>query len=324
MHYHLNAKTNVSQRQIISESDLPSRRLGKTYCISHVTACKWKKRELFKDRLSAPRAINYAVPKNWWILVKKVRKGTGLKLDDLVETLLPYIPSLKRGNCYRILKYYQLNRLPEKRKRKQKRFGFYLPGFLHIDVFYLPKINENGVKKRYYCFLAIDRATRMLFLEIYPHKGQNETADFATKCLKFFPFRIHRILTDNGREFSLKRAKNRWGKVRSEGLLDIICQIAGIKHKLTKVKHPWTNGMAERAVRTTKDHTVKIHRWDNINEAIVDLKKFQDYHNFWRKQGVLGRKIPCDVMIEWFVKNPNIFLKNPYRMLKKCKQCCGT
>jgi len=30
------------------------------------------------------------------------------------------------------------------------------------------------------------------------------------------------------------------------------------------------------------------------------------------------------VMIEWFVKKPNIFLKNPYRMLKKCKQRCET
>jgi len=324
MHYHHNAKTNISQRQAIKGSDLSSRHLGETYCVSHVTTAKWKKSKGVKDHSSAPHTITYAVPKEWWVLVKKVRKGALLKLDDLVETLLPYIPSLNHSNCYRILKHYQLNRLPDKEKKKPRKFGFYLPGFLHIDVFYLPKLGENSRKKRYYCFLAIDRATRMLLVEVYSHKGQTEAADFATKCLKFFPFRIHHILTDNGREFSLKKARNRWGKVYSKGLLDIVCQIAGIKHKLTKVKHPWTNGMAERAVKTTKDHTFKVRYYASVNEAIVDLKRFQDYHNYWRKQGVLARKIPADVMIEWFVKKPNIFLKNPYRMLKKCKQRCET
>ena len=99
-----------------------------------------------------------------------------------------------------------MNRLSEKEKRKAKKFRMYKPGYLHIDVFYLPKIRE----KRYYCFLAIDRSTRMVFLELYEHKGKEESADFLVKCLNFFPFRIYCILTDNGREFTLRNVTMEW------------------------------------------------------------------------------------------------------------------
>jgi hypothetical protein len=36
-----------------------------------------------------------------------------------------------------------------KRKVKRKKFAQYEPGFLHLDVFYLPEIGEKGKKKRY-------------------------------------------------------------------------------------------------------------------------------------------------------------------------------
>ena len=107
---------------------------------------------------------------------------------------------------------YKRNRLTDKEKVKRKKFAQYEPGFLHIDVFYLPKIGEKGKKKRYYCFLAIDRATRMLLLEIYPHKGAREAGDFLMKCLQFFPFQIRFVLTDNGKEFVVQGKRNRFGK----------------------------------------------------------------------------------------------------------------
>jgi transposase InsO family protein len=35
------------------------------------------------------------------------------------------------------------------------------------------------------------------------------------------------------------------------------CALADIDHRLTKPKHPWTNGQVERMNRTIKDATVK-------------------------------------------------------------------
>jgi transposase InsO family protein len=34
------------------------------------------------------------------------------------------------------------------------------------------------------------------------------------------------------------------------------CQENGIEHRLSKIKHPWTNGQVERVNRTIKEATV--------------------------------------------------------------------
>jgi len=48
--------------------------------------------------------------------------------------------------------------VPQKEREKAKQFKAYEPGYLHIDVTYLPKING----KRQYLFVAIDRVTRAI------------------------------------------------------------------------------------------------------------------------------------------------------------------
>jgi len=254
------------------------------------------------------------VDQSWWKVIKKVRKKALFTLDELVDALLPYINNLNRDNCFRILKHYRLNRLDQEDNKKRKKFATYKPGFLHIDIFYLPKLLDNGVKKRTCCFLAIDRATRMLFLSVYERHSHIEATDFLMKCLNFFPFRIHHILTDNGTEFTLKKAHNKWGKIKSDSFFDIICHLVGIKRRLTKAYHPWTNGMAERAVRTVKEHTIRIEQYPDIPTMIEAIKKFQNYHNRCRRLRVLGKKTPHQVTMEWFVKEPDIFIVNPTDM----------
>lgn len=211
------------------------------------------------------------------------------------------------------MKRYRLNKLTSKEKKEKKKFANYLPGFLHIDVFYLPKIN----KKRYYCFLAIDRVTKLVFLEIYPKRRQQEAADFLLKCLEFFPYRIHHILTDNGKEFTLKGMRNRYGKIKAQPLFDIICEWLEIKHKTTKPYHPWTNGQAEIMIRIAKAHTTKAHRYQDISEAIKDIKRFQDTWNYYKKLKVLQGKTPYQVTCEWFEKKPEIFFRDPTILIEK-------
>lgn len=313
MHYHRNAKTNVNQRAAIQESIQSARELAKKYEVSHVTCNKWKHADQVADKPSTPHTIHYAVPKEFWKIIKKVRQKALMPLDDLFLALQPYIPNLNRTNCYRILTYLKLNKLSDKEKRTSRKFKMYKPGYVHIDVFYLPKIN----KKRYYCFLAIDRATRMVLLGLYEHKGKEESADFLIKCLSYFPFRIYTILTDNGREFTLQGAKPFGHKPTSQHLFDLACAVFGIEHRQTKVRHPWTNGMAEKMVDVTKDHTTRINRYRHAHEALADIKRFQIVHNFQRRLKALNFKSPYEVTMEWFIKEPNIFIYNPNELLTR-------
>jgi transposase-like protein len=311
MHYHRNAKTNVNQRAEIKRSVKSARHLAKQYLVSNVTCSKWKKADHLEDKSHKPETIHYAVPKEFWPLIKQVRLKFKLPLDDLFSALADYVPGLKRTNCYRILLHYHLNQLSEKEKRELKKFAKYPPGFLHIDCFYLPKING----KRHYVYLAIDRATRLVFLRVYERKGKVEAADFLVQALTFYPYRIHTILTDNGREFVMKGQQS-FGRKSTKGVyFEILCELAGISHRKTKAYHPWTNGMAERMVRTVKDYTIKLEHYETLESMIISIYHFQDIHNFQRRLKSLNFKTPYQVTMEWFIKEPNLFLKNPNELL---------
>ena len=57
---------------------------------------------------------------------------------------------------------------------KAKRFKEYDPGYLHMDVTYFLKL--DGTK--YYLFVAIDRATRLLYYALYTEKTSANAEDF--------------------------------------------------------------------------------------------------------------------------------------------------
>jgi transposase-like protein len=308
--YHHNAKTNIFQRISIKQSNLSSRELADHYGVSHVTICKWKHVEHVEDKKSRPETIHFALSKTDERILIRARKKGLFSLDDLLDTLSPYLVKLNRSNCYRTLVRYRLNNFTKQEEKKRKIFATYDPGYLHIDVFYLPKIEG----KRCFCFLAVDRTTKLVFLEIYSRRTHEQAADFLVKCLEFFPYQIHRILTDNGTEFTLRHAYNKYGKILSESIFDIICEMAGIKHKLTKFNHPWTNGCAERMVRTVKEHTIKAKTYSSLSEMIKDIKRYQDTFNFNTRLRVLRGKTPIQAAYEWFLKKPEIF----FRDLPKC------
>ena len=52
------------------------------------------------------------------------------------------------------------------------------------------------------------------------------------------PYTIHTVLTDNGIQFTNHAHR----KYAFHQLFDRVCDENGIKRRLAKVKHPWTNG----------------------------------------------------------------------------------
>lgn len=99
-----------------------------------------------------------------------------------------------------------------------------------MDVTYMPRI--NGI--RYYLFVDIDRATRLMFYRLYDEKSAENAADFMNRARKFFPFILDIVLTDNGNEFSNNLYKGRGGaSTEKEGKFDIACG-ESTEHRLTK------------------------------------------------------------------------------------------
>ena len=55
---------------------------------------------------------------------------------------------------------------------------------------------------RRYLLVAIDRATRWVYLEVVNHKSAANARAFLERLITKAPFRINKILTDNGKVFT--------------------------------------------------------------------------------------------------------------------------
>jgi transposase InsO family protein len=284
MHVHSNATTNKKQRLRLQSSPKTCRALAAEMAISLGTVHRWKRRTSPEDHSCRPVDVEYAFDEQEQAMILSLRQK-GLPLDDLVDLVQQPLPKATRSSVYRLLKRNGVSRLPKKGDQetgqddKHGQFKDYGPGFVHIDCFYLPKLEG---KKRY-CFVAIDRATRLSFLFVYEHKDKKAATDFLKQCLSFFPFRISKILTDNGREFTLKGFKNRWGtKLKDDHDFEQVCREQEIEHRTTLPYTPKTNGMVERMNGLTKENTVKRNRYVTVAEMLEDLYGWFVRYNFCR------------------------------------------
>lgn len=310
MQIHANATTNLKQRRAMGTSAESCGQLAQRYHTSKATAHKWKQRSDVADRSCRPKTIRYTLSSEEEMFVLGVRSH-GLSLDETLDVCSSVLPNACRSNVYRTLQRHGINRLKEPEERTVGTFKEYPPGFLHIDLFYLPKL--EGTAR--YCFLAVDRATRLVFLEVYEHKDAASATDFLQKCLAFFPFRIEKLLTDNGREFTLEGFKNRYGPAKKAHPFDQLCQTEGIEHRRTKPYTPQTNGLAERMNGLTKENTTKKQAYASPQAMIEDLKGWMSRYDFFRKHRRLGGKTPYQAVCDWFEKEPDRFLREPSSLL---------
>ncbi len=316
--YHSNASTNLHMRLEISKSNLTNSELAIKYNISEPTVSKWRNRDVFEDKSSRPYNIHYVLNDIEKTLITSIRQSTWLPLDEVWELVLPTNHRISRSVVYRTFTRAGINKVPEKEKDKAKKFKEYEPGYLHIDVTYLPKM--DGVK--YYLFVAIDRATRTLYYKVYDAKTAENAQDFMDNCINFFPFEITHALTDNGFEFTNRLIKSQKGNLCTKpSKFDIICNDNDIEHRLTKPGTPKTNGMVERANGTIKNNTLKINEYNNKDKMQKGLLEFLMYYILCRRHGSLKKelnvKTPYNAIVKWFELKPEIFKKNPLQFKKE-------
>lgn len=317
--YHSKAKTNLNIReQIQNNPSVSNKKLAHQFGISTQTVSKWKNRDFLQDKSCKPNRIQYALSDFEQNLIVSIRKSTWFALDEVWEMVLTENKSITRSSVYRCFVRNEINSVPEKEKEKLKKFKEYDPGFLHIDVTYLPKIDGQ----KYYLFAAIDRATRILFYKVYENKTAESAEAFLDLCLDFFPFEITHILTDNGLEFTNKLLKSKNRKpCEKASKFETKCTENEIEHRLTLPKHPQTNGMVERANGIIKQATIAKTDYQNRFEMKTDLMKFLVYYNLLRRHGSLRKelkvKTPFEAILKWHDLKPEIFKTNPINFKNK-------
>ena len=137
----------------------------------------------------------------------ELRRTLLLPTDDLLSITREFInPAVSRAGLGRCLRLHGVSDLrdlvPEllAGTATKKTFKDYEPGFLHIDIKYLPQMPDE--QQRRYLFVAIDRATRWVYMAIYADQSDCSSVDFLNKVKQVCPVKIVKLLTDNGSQFT--------------------------------------------------------------------------------------------------------------------------
>jgi transposase-like protein len=310
--YHSNANTNLNIRYHIKNSKESLKDLSVRYNTSVNTISKWQERIVLTDKSSKPNSIVYALTDTEKSLLIGIRKSTWLPLDQIHDMMLLENKLISRSSIYRTLVAENINAVPELKKDKAKTFKAYQPGYLHIDVTYLPKFEGKSA----YLFVAIDRATRAMYYQVYEQKTADNAAEFMDTCIGFFPFQISHVLTDNGLEFTNRLIKSKKGELCTKpSKVDLKCARNDIEHRLTKPSTPQTNGMVERVNGTIKNNTIIKNDYKNQAEMKDDLIAFMGYYNLYRTHGSLKKELkintPMQAIEKWYQLKPDIFTQTP-------------
>jgi len=321
MQIHSNATTIGRQRQAIQQSKRSYRAIAERLDISVSTVHRWKHRLDTSDRSCRPNAISYSLDEQEKRAVLCLRRFR-VSLDDIVDVLAAVIPHIQRSSVYRLLLREGVNRLPrEHARQKPGVFKTYEPGYLHIDSFMLPSI--DGSKR--HCYVAVDRATRLVLLEVYRRRDLASAVDFLRRCHEFYPFRLRKVLTDNGKEYAYSYHLTAKGRpITKLHPFEQLCAELGIEHRRTRPYTPKTNGMVERMIGRIQEQTVYRFRYRSSQEMLQSLRDWLVHYNFHRKNRRIGGRTPYQAATEWLENNPYSLASETTNMLAICSQPCET
>lgn len=247
LNLHANATTTPKTRSYIQRSKKSAAQLATELGVSETTIYRWRGRTTVEDRSHRPKNLVTSLSVVEERAVCELRTSLQLPLDDIVEVMRRCINAkLSRSAIHRCLQRHGISRRPEPDRPKAGVFETASVGFIHIDLKHLPALE----RRTSYAFVAIDRATRYVYVEIHSRRDAATAVDFLKCFLEHFPHEVHTILTDNGAEFTDRFAvdkKNKPpGRPSGDHPFDQLCKQRGIDHRLTKPYHPQTNGLVER------------------------------------------------------------------------------
>lgn len=188
-----------------------------------------------------------------------------------------------------------------------KRFKDYEPGFVHVDIKYLPQMPDETARR--YLYVGIDRATRWVFVRIYADMETTSAVDFVNRLHEAAPMRIDKLLTDNGACFT-DRFQRKSRTPSGKHHFDVRCRALGIEHRLCPPRHPQTNGLVERFNGRIAEITAQT-RFHSAAELEQTLMNYVKVYNTRIPQRALDHHTPLDALKSWRAKSPDLFKKRP-------------
>jgi transposase InsO family protein len=313
---HPMARTTPRTRAEIRASSAPLTVVAERYNVTEATARKWRDRQDAQDRSHRPHKLSTTLSAAQELLAVELRRTLLLPLDDLLVVIREFInPDVSRSGLDRCLRRHGVSDLKSLRPaiegpaKPQKTFKDYEPGFLHIDIKYLPQMPDET--QRRYLFVAIDRATRWVFMRTYRDQSERSSTDFLRRLKQAAPMKIKTILTDNGSQFT-DRFTSATKAPSGQHAFDLACVSMNIEHRLCPPRHPQTNGMVERFNGRISD-IVNQTRFASAADIDDTLAHYLSTYNHLIPQRALKHQTPIQALKTWQAERPELFVKRVYK-----------
>jgi transposase InsO family protein len=190
------------------------------------------------------------------------------------------------SSAYRTLVRNGVGPLPRKAGRRAlhtRRYAKEVPGHhVQVDVTFLALKTAEGGHVRRFQYTAIDDATRVRALKIYPQHTQKNAIEFIDYVAEKFPFRVHTVRTDRGHEF---QAQFHWH-----------VEDKGMRHEYIKARTPQLNGKVERSHRSDKEEFYQLLTYTDDVDLNAKLSEWEAFYNYNRPHGAFAGKTPYETM----------------------------
>ena len=307
------ARTTPRTRAELRAEDplLSDHALAERYGVTPPTARKWRERDSTADRSHRPKTLHCTLTPAQEAVAMAIRETLWLPLDDLLVVVRECLnPKVTRSGLARCMRRHGLSRRPVEDKDApivRKTFKDYDPGFVHVDIKYLPQMADETARR--YLFVGIDRATRWVYVRIYGDQTEASSTDFLRRLKAAAPMKIEKILTDNGSQFTDRfTAKDK--KPSGKHAFDRECALFNIEHRLIKPRHPQTNGMVERFNGRISD-VLATTRFRSRDDLQTTIERYVKLYNDHLPQRALGHKTPLQALKAWRIDRPELFVKTP-------------
>ncbi|MFP3944970.1 MAG: IS481 family transposase [Alphaproteobacteria bacterium] len=332
MKLHANATTTPRIRAHIQSSDAPASVLARELGVSETTIRRWRGRSETTDRSHTPHRLQVSLSPVEERLAVELRETVGLSIDDALEVMRRCVkPDLSRSALHRCWRRHGVSARPKKARETPAPFQTDQPaGFIHVDVKYLTSLGG----RRDYAYVAIDRATRFVYVEVLPDRKGGTAAGFLRRFLEAFAYPVHTVLTDNGSEFTDRFAVDKKGKPDDQPSgghpFDKVCAAHGIRHKLARPFRPQTNGMVERFNRRLQEHLESAPKngknrgkncFDSHEQRTRYIQNFVQNYNRTRLR-CLGYKSPTEALTNLTEHNTKAGVQKQYGMMRNFRLRC--
>lgn len=170
----------------------------------------------------------------------------------------------------------------KKKESESSKFitGTYPGEKIQVDVKYVPKIcmspelQEKGEK--FYQYTAIDEHTRIRYLWFTNEHSTYMSSEFVKRLVKYYPFKIKTIQTDNGMEFTNRLSWQTFLK-NKKTLFEETLEKLGIEYRTIKPHTPKENGRVERSHRKDQERFY-------YKKVFYSLEDLRNRGASWRKE----------------------------------------